>query len=138
MPERTTKRVAARAAMETFGKAWRAGRETSATVTRVGRLAVVLGALALLVCGGLASAILAAAPVSSGTATSTAATTTTTVAAPTLTSTAPSVLAFTGHGWGHGLGMSQWGAYGYAKHGWAYDKILTHYYPLTTLGKASG
>ena len=24
----------------------------------------------------------------------------------------------TGHGWGHGVGMSQWGAYGYAKHGW--------------------
>ena len=23
----------------------------------------------------------------------------------------------TGHGWGHGVGMAQWGAYGYAKHG---------------------
>src|SRR4051794_18160594 len=135
MPERTTKRVAAGAAMETFGKAWREPRETSATVTRVARLAVALGALALLVCGGLASAILAAGPVPAGAATATAATTT--AATPTLTSTAPSVLAFTGHGWGHGLGMSQWGAYGYAKHGWTYDKILTHYYPLTTLGKAS-
>src|SRR3954451_22016327 len=134
MPERTTKRVAAGAAMETFGKAWREPRETSATVTRVARLAVALGALALLVCGGLASAILAAGPVPAGAATATAATTT--AATPTLTSTAPSVLAFTGHGWGHGLGMSQWGAYGYAKHGWTYDKILTHYYPLTTLGKA--
>src|SRR5512132_453350 len=39
----------------------------------------------------------------------------------------------TGHGWGHGVGMAQWGAYGYAKHGVAYDKILAHYYPGTTL-----
>jgi len=34
----------------------------------------------------------------------------------------------TGHGWGHGVGMSQWGAYGYAKHGWKYQAILKHYY----------
>lgn len=34
----------------------------------------------------------------------------------------------TGHGWGHGIGMSQWGAYGYAKHGWSYKAILKHYY----------
>ncbi len=34
----------------------------------------------------------------------------------------------TGHGWGHGVGMSQWGAYGYAKHGWQYKAILRHYY----------
>jgi len=33
-----------------------------------------------------------------------------------------------GHGWGHGIGMSQWGAYGYAKHGWEYKDILKHYY----------
>jgi stage II sporulation protein D len=39
----------------------------------------------------------------------------------------------TGRGWGHGVGMSQWGAYGYARHGVAYDKILAHYYPGTTL-----
>jgi stage II sporulation protein D len=42
----------------------------------------------------------------------------------------------TGHGWGHGVGMAQWGAYGYAKHGVAYDKILAHYYPGTTLAPA--
>ncbi len=41
---------------------------------------------------------------------------------------------FTGHGWGHGVGMSQYGAYGYAQHGWAYPKILAHYYPGTRLG----
>jgi SpoIID/LytB domain protein len=39
----------------------------------------------------------------------------------------------TGHGWGHGVGMAQWGAYGYAKHGVTYAKILAHYYPGTKL-----
>ncbi len=33
-----------------------------------------------------------------------------------------------GHGWGHGVGMSQWGAYGYAKHGVGYKAILKHYF----------
>jgi stage II sporulation protein D len=33
-----------------------------------------------------------------------------------------------GHGWGHGVGLSQWGAYGYASHGWSYRSILKHYY----------
>ncbi len=41
-----------------------------------------------------------------------------------------------GHGWGHGIGMSQWGAYGYAKNGFTYKQILSHYYPTTTLGPA--
>lgn len=40
---------------------------------------------------------------------------------------------FNGHGWGHGVGMSQYGAYGYAQHGWAYAQILAHYYPGTKL-----
>jgi stage II sporulation protein D len=40
-----------------------------------------------------------------------------------------------GRGWGHGVGMSQWGAYGYAKHGVSYEKILSHYYPGTTLSE---
>lgn len=40
----------------------------------------------------------------------------------------------TGHGWGHGMGMSQWGAYGYALHGWSYSRILEHYYQGTTIG----
>ena len=39
-----------------------------------------------------------------------------------------------GHGWGHGVGMSQWGAYGYAQNGFTFDKILAHYYPGTVLG----
>jgi stage II sporulation protein D len=41
-----------------------------------------------------------------------------------------------GHGWGHGLGMSQYGAYGYALHGWRYDQIVRHYYTGTTIGQA--
>ena len=35
----------------------------------------------------------------------------------------------TGRGWGHGVGMSQYGALGYAQNGWTYDQILAHYYP---------
>src|SRR5437868_13658395 len=46
------------------------------------------------------------------------------------------LLVFSGHGWGHGVGMSQYGAYGYAQHGSTYDQILAHYYPGTTLGPA--
>jgi stage II sporulation protein D len=42
----------------------------------------------------------------------------------------------TGHGWGHGVGMSQYGAYGYAQHGFPYTKIVAHYFPGTTLGPA--
>ena len=33
-----------------------------------------------------------------------------------------------GRGFGHGLGMSQWGAQGMALEGHTYDEILTHYY----------
>lgn len=32
------------------------------------------------------------------------------------------------YGYGHGVGMSQYGALGYAKNGYKYDKILKHYY----------
>jgi SpoIID/LytB domain protein len=41
-----------------------------------------------------------------------------------------------GRGWGHGVGMSQWGAYGYAQRGTTYDQILAHYYVGTELGNA--
>lgn len=34
---------------------------------------------------------------------------------------------------GHGLGMSQWGAYGAANKGWSSDSILKHYYQGTTI-----
>ena len=36
---------------------------------------------------------------------------------------------FVGKGWGHGVGMCQWGAMGMAKQQYPYDKILTYYYP---------
>lgn len=39
-----------------------------------------------------------------------------------------------GAGNGHGVGMSQYGAYGYAKHGRSYQEILAHYYRGTELG----
>jgi len=40
-----------------------------------------------------------------------------------------------GHGNGHGRGMGQWGAFGYAKQGWTSTQILGHYYGGTTAGK---
>jgi stage II sporulation protein D len=33
-----------------------------------------------------------------------------------------------GRGWGHGVGMVQWGAYGKARRGWSADQILAYYY----------
>jgi stage II sporulation protein D len=43
-----------------------------------------------------------------------------------------------GHGFGHGVGMSQYGAYGFAVHGKGYRYILTHYYSGTTIGRLPG
>jgi stage II sporulation protein D len=40
-----------------------------------------------------------------------------------------------GAGWGHGVGMSQWGARGYAKHGRDHERILEHYYRHTRVGR---
>ncbi len=42
-----------------------------------------------------------------------------------------------GHGFGHGVGMSQYGAYGYAEHGKGYRFILDHYYRGTRLSMLS-
>ena len=42
-----------------------------------------------------------------------------------------------GAGWGHGIGMSQYGAYGYALEGATYRAILSHYYSGTSLVTAS-
>lgn len=36
---------------------------------------------------------------------------------------------FMGTGWGHGVGMCQWGAYFMAKQGYKYPQILKYYYP---------
>jgi stage II sporulation protein D len=44
----------------------------------------------------------------------------------------PSVL-FIGQGWGHGVGLSQWGAKGMADLAYDYTAILKHYFPLAEL-----
>jgi len=45
------------------------------------------------------------------------------------------VFVVSGRGWGHGVGMSQYGAYGQALAGRTYDQILAHYYTGTEIGK---
>ena len=44
---------------------------------------------------------------------------------------------FTGRGEGHGMGMSQWGAWEGAREGNGYQQILSFYYPGTTLAQAT-
>jgi stage II sporulation protein D len=46
------------------------------------------------------------------------------------------VFVVTGRGWGHGVGMSQYGALGYAQQGAGYEEILTHYYQGTEITQA--
>jgi stage II sporulation protein D len=46
------------------------------------------------------------------------------------------VFVVTGRGYGHGVGMSQYGAYGQALAGRTYDQILGHYYTNTEIGQA--
>jgi len=41
---------------------------------------------------------------------------------------------FTGAGYGHGIGLSQYGAKGFAEHGWLGEKIATYYFPGTKIG----
>src|SRR4051812_39097766 len=43
-----------------------------------------------------------------------------------------------GAGFGHGIGLSQYGAYGYAAHGADWRNIVLHYYKDTHLGNAAG
>lgn len=40
---------------------------------------------------------------------------------------------FNGRGWGHGVGMSQEGAKGFARNGYTYDQILMHYFTGITV-----
>jgi stage II sporulation protein D len=42
-----------------------------------------------------------------------------------------------GRGWGHGVGMSQYGAFGMANEGSTHDEILAYYYTGTELGQAT-
>mgnify|MGYP001800098173 CR=1 FL=1 len=46
----------------------------------------------------------------------------------------PTSISVAGNGFGHGIGMSQWGARGMAERGQGYDEILTHFYKGTQLG----
>ncbi|HEV3232705.1 MAG TPA: SpoIID/LytB domain-containing protein, partial [Candidatus Dormibacteraeota bacterium] len=39
-----------------------------------------------------------------------------------------------GHGWGHGVGMSQFGALGMAQSGYGWQAILTHFYSGVSIG----
>ncbi|MCW3034603.1 MAG: SpoIID/LytB domain protein [Solirubrobacterales bacterium] len=57
---------------------------------------------------------------------------------PTAAVAATSTLVIEGAGEGHGVGLSQDGALGYARHGASYQQILGHYYTGTTIGKAAG
>ncbi len=43
---------------------------------------------------------------------------------------------FTGKGWGHKVGLCQWGAKGMAEKGFSYKDILKHYYPKTEIESA--
>ena len=98
------------------------------------RHAARLACALVLASGGLASAL--AVSLRAQDALAGGSTTAATTTAPTVTDEAAEVLAVSGHGWGHGLGLSQWGAYGYALHGFSFGRILAHYYPGTTLGPA--
>lgn len=55
----------------------------------------------------------------------------------TVSTTEDGKICFEGKGWGHGVGMCQWGAEGLAREPWKFtcDQILKHYYPGITIGK---
>lgn len=44
---------------------------------------------------------------------------------------------FTGRGFGHGVGLCQWGTKALAQKGLKYQEILRHYYPLAKLGEVA-
>jgi stage II sporulation protein D len=46
------------------------------------------------------------------------------------------VIFYDGHGFGHGVGMSQWSAEQQALHGQTYDQILMSAYPQSKLARA--
>lgn len=47
---------------------------------------------------------------------------------------ATGTVVFDGHGWGHGVGMSQWGAYEMAAQGKSYEEIINFYYTGVEIG----
>ena len=98
--------------LPTSQKAWLTARQdlTSATVSsRIARsLAVALGRL--MADRGVVGALPAL------------------QAKPALPITVPAQFTFSGSGFGHGVGMSQWGAYGMAKESYTATAILQHYF----------
>ncbi len=62
----------------------------------------------------------------------------------TITEQAGKPLTVTGHGWGHGIGMGQWGAFGYAvgtdddQGNWTWQQIVDHYYAPATIEALPG
>lgn|GEM_PF-1919338 len=46
----------------------------------------------------------------------------------------PLAFAFDGRGWGHGVGMSQWGAFEMARQGYNYEEILKYYFQGIEIG----
>ena len=44
------------------------------------------------------------------------------------TGSGSTIFTITGSGWGHNVGMSQWGAYAMAQQGYTYRDILNFYY----------
>ncbi|MGD8399692.1 MAG: SpoIID/LytB domain-containing protein [Bacillota bacterium] len=47
----------------------------------------------------------------------------------------PGAIKIKGRGFGHGVGLSQWGAYDMAKRNWSPQKIVMHYYPKARVEK---
>lgn len=45
------------------------------------------------------------------------------------------LVTISGRGYGHGVGLSQWGSKAMAEHGWDYTQILGYYFPGTTIGQ---
>ncbi len=58
-------------------------------------------------------------------------------AAPASAQQGSDVITITGGGWGHGVGMPQWGARGMADDGYTYDQILSYFYTGTGLADIS-
>ncbi|MGI8749621.1 MAG: SpoIID/LytB domain-containing protein, partial [Thermoleophilaceae bacterium] len=58
------------------------------------------------------------------------------LALPSAAAQAASTVVVRGAGFGHGIGMSQYGAYGFAQNGFNYRRILDHYYAGTKLTSA--
>ena len=52
--------------------------------------------------------------------------------------TDPGGFTFVGRGWGHGVGLSQWGAKEMADMAYQYQDILKFYYPLAEIGSLDG